>query len=308
MRDKRVLVVLEMGGTVKALRPSFQLLEKEHGSELRFVASDVALTDLRGAGVDCLTVEADPASVISEFNPQVVLVGGSAFERTHPKWTGLELKYGLAAMDANIPVILYRDYSGIPQWARELTNHARSNGLLYLFMFDKMTAHVVSDWSSREVRVVGSGSYDNLRGFDWGAAREQARAAVGLATDDFVVFLNCGAEKRRNLEILEPAVSGLVRLSDPRVVFVPSFHPKDPDAPLFSEPGKLAVVRPSVAYDPALANLDGTPVRVVREPLFRNAVKNPQDRLAASDLVIMFSPTACAARAILIKLIFQALS
>ena len=284
----RVLFALEMVGTVNALKRSLGILERERNCELRFAASDVALTALTGMGRECITLERDPREVVGEFQPNVVVVGVSAFERDHKKWTGLELNYGLAAMDAGIPVVAYRDDSGIAMWSQELSAHPRSGELLTLLMFDRMTAQVVEGRQAKLIAAVGSGYYDALPTWDWAAARRESRAKIGIEDGDLVITFNVGADKERVLEALEPVVDGLLRMDAP-VVFVAGFHPKDPDAPYVESPPKSGkyIARPSAPYDPVLERLEGSRVRVIREPVFRNAESDSQRRMAASDLIVM---------------------
>ncbi len=284
----RILVVLEMAGTVNALKRSLGILEADHGATLKFVASDVALSSLTAAGRECLTAEADPAGVIADFRPDVVLVGASAFERDNPKWTGLELRYGLAVMHAGIPVVLYRDYSGVARWTEELSAHPGSRELLTLLMFDRMTARVVEDRSTRRVQVVGSGFYDDLPNWDWEGVRVSSRAKLGIGRNEIAFLFNCGADRDRVLEALEPVVEGFLRSEARNLVFISTFHPKDPDAPYAPGPTKGTwVARPSAPYDPVLARLDGSLVRHIPEPVFRNAETDSQRRMAAADLIVM---------------------
>lgn len=291
MRDlTRVLFALEMVGTVNALKRSFGLLE-EKGCQLKFAASDVALTTLTGLGRECLTLARDPNEVVAEFQPNVVVVGGSSFERDHKKWTGIELAYGIAAMNAGVPVVFYRDYSGLPLWSQELSQHPRSDELLTLLMFDRMTMQVVKDRRAKRVAVVGSGFYDDLPNWDWAEARRASRAKLEIGEDTLVILMNAGSDVPLVVEALEPVVDGLVRMQGVSiVVFIPSFHLKDPDAPYVESPPKSGkyISRPSAPYGPVLARLEAvSSVRVIHEPRFRNAEPDSQRRMAVADLIVM---------------------
>lgn len=284
----RILCVFEMAGTVNGIMPALRILESERGCQLKFVATDQALAVLTKAGRECFTVESDPVAAIHEFEPHLIVAGASAFERGNPKWTGVELSYMFAGMDCGLPVVVYRDYSGVPQWLREATSCGGAESLLHLFMFDNATAQQVSGFPVASVKRVGSAYYDALLTRDLAADRARTREAVGISPEAFVVVLNPGADRGRACEALEPVVDGLPRIALPHVVFVPTFHPKDPDAP-FAETEKKGTyaARPSAPYDSIINRLSGSRITVIREPALRNAVSDPQSRITMADFIVM---------------------
>ncbi len=282
-----ILCVFEMVGTVNGILPALRLLEQERGCRLKFVATDQALAALTKAGRTCLTDESIPEEVVGDFHPDIVVCGASSFERGHDKWTGVELAYMRAGMDETIPVVVYRDYSGVPQWLAEATGYDGASSLLHLFMFDNATAQQVSGLPTASVKRVGSAYYDTLFTKDLPADRARTREAVGVSPDAFVVVLNPGADKGRACEALLPVVEGLARINIPHVVFLPTFHPKDPDAPFAKGADGKFITRPSEPYDAILDRLVGDRVDVIREPVLRNAVSDPQSRIIMADLIVM---------------------
>ncbi|MBI2024703.1 MAG: hypothetical protein HYT03_01240 [Candidatus Harrisonbacteria bacterium] len=280
----RVLFVAEMAGTVNALM-------KPLGSsdfDVSFVANDVALSMLQKRDIVCHTFEDDPSKVIAGARPDMVLTGISAFERGNPKWSGLELKYALAAMDAGIPVAMYRDWLGIAAWAKEATQHPRAGQLLHFLTFDRGTAYAIrkAEWIYRDVRAVGSSYNEDIFQKATRIERATLRQRLGLKADDLLVVVNSGADSKRVLEILEPAVQGLLAQSSSRVVFAPTFHPKDKDAPFYVDDRKNFVARASAPYDPVLQRLSGK-VRTIFEPIIRSCIQDPQERVAAADFIVM---------------------
>ena len=93
---------------------------------------------------------------------------------------------------------------------------------------------------------------------------------MGLTDENFVVVFNCGAERSRVLEALEPVARGFKDGNHPRIVFVSSFHPKDPDAPYAPTDAKGVFARRPSVYDAVLDELQGGQARMIREPDFRS--------------------------------------
>src|SRR3989344_484584 len=218
-----------MVGTLRALQRPIALLSKE----VAFVASDAALDELTKKSIGCHTLSSDINKVFEGASPEIVLAGVSAFERGHEKWSGLELNYVLSAMGRGIPPALYRDATGIAKWAAEAAQHPRAGELLHFLMFDNLTVEIINrrGWSCRSVVAVGSAYYDDLAGYDVERDRRESRAAVGLDETDTVILVNPGASSPRVLEMLEPTLEALANIKRGDIVLLPTFHPKDKDAP-----------------------------------------------------------------------------
>lgn len=284
----RILFVSEMTGTINALDPALKVLREQHGCEFRFAAADQARKTLEKRGIELVPEGADPTEVIREFKPDLVLVGIAAPIAGKPPPT-IESTFALAAMNAGISVAMYRDYGGLAPWAQALTMCPKSAKLLTFLFESSKTLKLVEGKSLRDTRVVGSGYYDADATRDWAEVRKTSRAAISIAEDAIVIFVNNAADHVRALEMMNPVADAFEDISTD-LVLVPSFHPKDPDAPFGekSKKDKRLVARPSKPYDPVLDRLSGNRrIRVIREPEFRNIVADSKARIAAADLVVM---------------------
>ncbi len=281
----KILFAVEMVGTVKALeKPLARLTEQGHS--VRYAAAVAAEKQLTALGLPCFTAQDGPVHVIEESNPDLVIVGAAAGVKTP---SGIEANIGCAAMDKGLPVVCYRDYSGLNDAvAGPLAGHPRSGDLLHFFMFDEATVRTVQRraYTCREAIAVGSAAYDEGGTRDWQAARSTAREALGLSDDLFLITFIGGGSKDRVLEALVPTMQGLKMGDwDSKMRFAPLFHPKDPDAPYAPDPNRKGfwLPRPSSAYDQVLGSTDW----VIREPALRNAVPDGKLRIAAADFIVM---------------------
>lgn len=283
---KRILFAVEMVGTYNALESAFNVLTEEHGAAISFVAAGALQTNLEKKGVPCFTASADVGDAFDRTNPDLVVVGVVAGVKT-PGGSGLEKRYALAALDRDIPVVVYRDFFGLHPWIDEVARHPKASQLLHFFMFAESTVRTIRQVGlpCAEAITVGSGYYDADVGRDWSAARASGRKAMGWIDHDLAVVFSPGATRDRVFEVLKPTVAGMQSASRD-AVFVPTFHPKDPDAPYAIVPGKPAEPRASV-YNEVIDRLNGYNVRVVREPEFRNAVPDGKTRVAAADFIII---------------------
>lgn len=283
---KRILFAVEMVGTVNALKKPFALLEGESVT-FSYAAAGAAATALKNSGTPYYTTENNPATVIRGLKPDLVVVGAVSGVA---KPSGLEVGFGRAAMDAGIPVVLYRDFSGVnDEVVRPLADHLRSGELLRFFLFDEAAARTVRQrcYPACEVKVVGSSYYDDDATRNWEDGKKKAREALGMGDDEFVVVYLGGAERSRVLESLKPIVEGM-REDGGRLTLLPFFHPKDPDAPYAPHPTEKGqwVARPSV-YNEVLDQLSDSSVTVIREPDVRNLVTDPKLRIAVMDFGFM---------------------
>ena len=285
---KRALVVIEMLGTVNALRKPLDVLKAKHGWEVKYVASGQALSRLMKDDARPWTSEQPVDAVFDNFKPDIVITGVTAVKPDHLTWTGLEQNYAMAAMDWTKPVVMYRDYLGISEWAGDVTLHPRSKHLLHFLMFDEATVSAIrkKNWFCCSLKAVGSAYYDDLAEYKKAERRHEARKALGLEYADILLLLNSGAVKERVLEILGPVVDGLLEIiGDWHIVFAPTFHPRDPDAPYIESSNGRYIPRISV-YDSELSRLQGK-AKCISEPVIRNILQDPRDRIAAADFIII---------------------
>jgi len=284
----RVLVSVEMVGTLKALEKPLELLLKDGSvNEVRYAAAAAAAKHLTASDVPYFTLDNDPSATVETMNPHFVIVGAAAGVATP---SGIETSIGLAAMQRGIPVICYRDYSGINDAvAGPLAAHPRAKELLHFFMFDEATVKAVRDrgYPCAKAIAVGSAAYDGDSTRDWDALRASARQALGLDSCSTLITFIGGGEKTRVLEALVPTVAGFAKMMEgnPLYRFAPFFHPKDPDASYMPDPEKKGsyLARPSI-YDEVLSPLGD---RMFPEPFVRNLVPDSKARVAASDLIVM---------------------
>jgi hypothetical protein len=282
----KAVVVLDMVGTWNALKKPLEILRNRHRWEMRYAATNVAASAMQKDEIPLLDSQKSAQDALRGFKPDLVITGIS------PSAPDLERRYGLAALDLQIPVVMYRDYSGVASWVREVAAYYLAKKLLHFLMFDEATVEVVrrNSWPCAEARAVGSSYYDDLVNYDVGAARAKARDTLGLTANDRLLLYSGGSDAPRVLESLTPIVSGL--MADPKIsslVFAPTFHPKDKDAP-FQETETKGVYAPkaSAAYDPILDALAAEGEHwLIREPIIRNSLPDSKMRLAAADFVIM---------------------
>lgn len=90
------------------------------------------------------------------------------------------------------------------------------------------------------------------------------------------------------MEMLVPVVDALEKYGNDKIVFIPTFHSKDPNAPFVVNRDKTYTAKRSEVYDLVLDRLDGK-VRMIREPKAREALPNSQDRIAMADFIVMNS-------------------
>lgn len=284
----KMLCAIEMVGTYNALEGAFKVLKEEHGAEISFAAAGALQTNLEKRGVACFTTADDVGGVFTKVRPDLVVVGVVAGVKS-PGGSGIERSYALFALDCGIPVVVYRDFFGLHPWVDEVARHRNAPRLLHFFMLGESTVRMIRrvGLPCVEATAVGSGYYDADADRDWAAARASGRQAMGWKDDDFVVVFSPGSMRDRVLESLEPTVVGIFSGTDD-MVFVSTFHPKDPDAPYVIVPGKPAEPKSSV-YNEVLDGLHHTECRIseVREPEFRNAVPDGKVRVAAADFIVM---------------------
>lgn len=278
----KILFVAEMIGTLNALDSAINVL-RERGCEFRFAATDMARTTLEKKGVELVPTNTSPAEVIRGFSPDLVLTG-IADPIAGKLAPTIERDFALTAMDAGIPVVAYRDYGSLAPWTQALMAHPKSSRLLTFLFESSRTLRLVEGRSIREAKAVGSGYYDADAARNWAETRTTSRAAVGIAEDALVIFVNNAADHVRVLEMMNPVVVALGGTTADLVI-IPSFHPKDPDAPFDL---KSLTVKPSMPYDPVIAQLKTNPrIRVIGDVEFRRAVGDSKARIATADLVIM---------------------
>ncbi len=283
---KKLLAAIEMAGTLNALKRPFSILQGQ-GWEIRYAATEVAADILHASEIPFFPASVVPTRVIHETKPGLVVIGDASGTPTSGVF---EAAYGLAALDAGVPVVCYRDYSGLnPLVADPLSAHKRSSDLLNFFMFEEATVRTIKErgYASAKAVAVGSGYYDEDGARNWPEARRTARAALGLSDADFFVVMISGSGVPRVLETLEPVVEGLKRRGNG--VFAPFFHMKDPDAPYERYLGKKGQWLPTAGghYNEALDRLADSGVRLFREPEARNVLHDPKLRVAAADWIIM---------------------
>jgi len=290
---KNLLLAADMLGTVNALDGALALLTSDERSDdnrwfVTYAAGDVALDKLKSCGLEPLTPEADFAGEIDAHKPDLVVVGAQAGKTP----SGIEVGFGFAAMNVGIPVVCYRDFSGLNDAvAGELAMHGYADELLTFAMFDKATVGTVRErnYACRDAVAIGSGYYDADATCDWETLREQSRNALGLNKDDFFVLLNCGSSSgdgARVLEYLKPVTDGL-RGSELPVCFTASFHPKDKAACLAKEEDGAWKRTGESPYFPLFGEWGpGKNVSVFDELELRSVLSDGKARIAAADFVI----------------------
>lgn len=289
---KSVLVAVEMEGTLNGLKGALKRLERQEVG-VYYAAAGAAEKSLAASGTPHFADVKDFGRVLEATKPQLVVVGAVGGVSAP---SGIEVGFGLAAMDRGIPVVLYRDFTGFNYAiARPLSEHPRANELLRFHLFDEASAKIAKrrHYIAAETIAVGSGYYDEDATRDWAAERAKAREALKLTEDDFLITMISGSLKERVLEILEPTIMGLKNLDaipgHRSLVFAPLFHPNDPDAPYAVNPEQKGhwLPKKGEAYNDVLSRLNGTGIRVMREPEMRNALTDPKARIAASDFILM---------------------
>lgn len=168
---------------------------------------------------------------LMNFNPDVVLIATSSVtpQLEHNLEEELDVAYG--AMRNHVPFAIFSDTFGTYRRSKITAEHIRE--CRTIFVVDEEEKRLAEAYGFTHALVSGVPIWETFGGTGSLSGRAEVRSALGIADADIAIVYSCTKTAEINVKTLQEIFQALTELAeklhDSVPVFLPRFHPGDPN-------------------------------------------------------------------------------